>query len=85
METEFVGAPVPPLSELETCVAGMQSVKNQKQRNFRFDLLAFLKSVFVIKRSFLFSLVLSSQCLIFIEKNWHIMVIKKLTVWENKI
>ena len=27
METEFVGAPVPPLSELEMCVAEMQSVK----------------------------------------------------------
>lgn len=43
MEHEFVGTPILPLGELETCVAEMQSVKNQKKRNFRFDLLAFLK------------------------------------------
>lgn len=43
MEHEFVGTLILPLGELETCVAEMQSVKNQKKRNFHFDLLAFLK------------------------------------------
>lgn len=43
MEHEFVGTPILPLGELETCVAETQSAKNQKKRNFRFDLLAFLK------------------------------------------
>lgn len=43
VEHEFVGTPILPLGELETCVAETQSAKNQKKRNFRFDLLAFLK------------------------------------------
>lgn len=56
MEREFAGVPMPPLSKLEMCAYLKCNLLNPKRKEiFILIYWNFLKSVFVIKRSFLFS------------------------------